>query len=283
MPPAELHSGAPPSRKWRSRRAATPALLAATRRAHSARDDASRVGPFRSRGPIRTAYAHSLRACRRRWPDCVNPRRQVASAQRRMRQANMYIPSGTLSSHSVRERQRSATSLTSDHSGCCVAASSMSSDRHQTHYDERSTPAAGAPTTPNKSADMTPRANNVMSNGPDHHPCDHTNDDRRVLVQVHAPCAWERRSVRSGTSASSGYIPTRRRCIGVQLTPGSSNVSESSAKSGMFVFHVWVSRVSSRVVCFLAYIEAVRSVLDPNPMPPVSISTASSFQPLNVR
>ena len=46
--------------------------------------------------------------------------------------------------------------------------------------------------------------------------------------------------------------------------PGSASVSESSAKSGKSRLHR--SRLRSRE--FVAYIEAVRAVLDPNPMPP---------------
>lgn len=60
--------------------------------------------------------------------------------------------------------------------------------------------------------------------------------------------------------------------------PGSSNVSESSAKSGMYLsLHTTLYYTYPLV---LAYIEGVRSVLDPNPMPPglyqysVIVSTA---------
>lgn len=48
--------------------------------------------------------------------------------------------------------------------------------------------------------------------------------------------------------------------------PGSANVSESSAKSGMCHFIDIHVRLLSSIV--LAYIEAVRAVMDPNPMPP---------------
>jgi hypothetical protein len=47
--------------------------------------------------------------------------------------------------------------------------------------------------------------------------------------------------------------------------PGSSNVSESSAKSGRF--WIWFDFVPVSEL-FTAYIDGVRSVLDPNPMPP---------------
>ena len=47
--------------------------------------------------------------------------------------------------------------------------------------------------------------------------------------------------------------------------PGSSSVSESSAKSGRYTF---IFKVELPSLSFLAYIESVRSVLDPNPMPP---------------
>jgi hypothetical protein len=48
--------------------------------------------------------------------------------------------------------------------------------------------------------------------------------------------------------------------------PGSSNVSESSAKSGSFCQRF--SDGDFLTFDFTAYIEGVRSVLDPNPMPP---------------
>lgn len=148
---------------------------------------------------------------------------------------HMYVPSGTLSSHSVRERQRSArstTSLTSDHSGIASPRSSISSDRHQTHYDERSTPAAGAPSTPNKSADMTPRANNVMSTDPT---IIHAITQTMIGEFLYK---YTRRAIGKGVGEKRHkrffwVHPYTKTLYWSSADPGSSNVSESSAKSGM--------------------------------------------------
>ena len=161
----------------------------------------------------------------------------------------MYIPSGTLSSHSVRERQRSATSLMSDHSGIASPRSSMSSDRHQTHYDERSTPAAGAPSTPNKSADMTPRANNVMSTDPT---IIHAITQTMIGEFLYK---YTRRAIGKGVGEKRHkrffwVHPYTKTLYWSSADPGSSNVSESSAKSGTLFYMFGCSRVNSRVVDF---------------------------------
>jgi hypothetical protein len=73
-------------------------------------------------------------------------------------------PSNALPSYSVRERERrefSTTSLISEHSGIVSPQSSISSERHHPYH--HSPNMKEPPSTPDKTADLTPRA---IVNGP---------------------------------------------------------------------------------------------------------------------
>ncbi|KAF8962640.1 hypothetical protein BDZ97DRAFT_2059572 [Flammula alnicola] len=154
-------------------------------------------------------------------------------------------PSRTLSSHNVREREHggmSSTSLTSDRS-VASPRSSMSSDRHP--YDLNA--AVPEPSTPDKTADITPRANNTMSTDP---AIIHAITQTMIGEFLYK---YTRRAIGKGVGERRHkrffwVHPYTKTLYWSSADPGSSNVSESSAKS--------------------AYIEGVRSVLDPNPMPP---------------
>ncbi|KAH9478703.1 Anucleate primary sterigmata protein A [Psilocybe cubensis] len=152
-------------------------------------------------------------------------------------------PSHTLSSYSVRERernQRSTSSLPSENS-LASPRSSMSSERHL--YQS-----VNEPSTPNKTADVTPRANNTMMA-----------TDPAIIHAITQTMIGEflykytRRTIGKGVGEKRHkrffwVHPYTKTLYWSSADPGSSNVSESSAKS--------------------AYIDGVRSVLDPNPMPP---------------
>lgn len=153
-------------------------------------------------------------------------------------------PGGALSAFNAKEREKrqfsSTTSLISERS-IASPRSSMSSD----HNPYRS-PAMPEPLTPNKSADITPRANGNTTDPAIIHAITQTmigeflyKYTRRTIGKGHG----ERRHKRF-----FWVHPYTRTLYWSSADPGSSNVSESSAKS--------------------AYIEGVRSVLDPNPMPP---------------
>ncbi|KAF6745032.1 hypothetical protein DFP72DRAFT_1018302 [Ephemerocybe angulata] len=151
-------------------------------------------------------------------------------------------------SHSVREHREherrgeySSASLTSDPSGIASPRSSISSERHA--Y----TPGR-LPVTPEKSADITPKAHNLQQA-----------TDPAVIHAITQTMIGEFLYKYTRKAIGKGHGQTRhKRFFWVHpytktlywssADPGSSNVSESSAKS--------------------AYIEGVRSVLDPNPMPP---------------
>ncbi|KAF9480593.1 hypothetical protein BDN70DRAFT_805008 [Pholiota conissans] len=177
-----------------------------------------------------------------RQPPSTSSFRSAANAT-----SHAYVPSTVLSSHSVRERDRQArstTSLTSDHS-VASPRSSMSSDRHL--YDP-SASVGEAPSTPNKSADITPRANNnAMSTDP---AIIHAITQTMIGEFLYK---YTRKAIGKGVGERRHkrffwVHPYTKTLYWSSADPGSSNVSEQSAKS--------------------AYIEGVRSVLDPNPMPP---------------
>ncbi|KAF9467802.1 hypothetical protein BDZ94DRAFT_1294718 [Collybia nuda] len=153
-------------------------------------------------------------------------------------------PGHTLPSFSVRERERrefSTTSLTSERS-MASPRSSMSSD----HHPYRS-PALPDPATPNKTADTTPRG-----------PVGNTTDPAIIHAITQTMIGeflykYTRRAIGKGHGERRHkrffwVHPYTKTLYWSSADPGSSNVSESSAKS--------------------AYIDGVRSVLDPNPMPP---------------
>ncbi|PPR01243.1 hypothetical protein CVT24_006007 [Panaeolus cyanescens] len=159
--------------------------------------------------------------------------------------ASMAPPS-ILSSYMVRENERrefSSTSLVTDHSGVASARSSISSDHHG--YNR---PTANAPSTPDKTADITPRANAGAQS-----------TDPAIIHAITQTMIGEflykytRKAIGKGVGERRHQRffwvhPYTKTLYWSSADPGSSNVSESSAKS--------------------AYIEGVRSVLDPNPMPP---------------
>ncbi|KAM6503344.1 coiled-coil protein [Amanita muscaria] len=154
--------------------------------------------------------------------------------------------SNGLSSHSVRERSN-ATSATSPRS-------SVSSERDLLSFEQhRVAKSSVAPSTPNKSADITPRAHD-MQNAAGKQATDPT-----VIHSITQTMIGEflykytRRAIGKGHGERRHrrffwVHPYTKTLYWSSADPGSSNVSESSAKS--------------------AYIEGVRSVLDPNPMPP---------------
>jgi hypothetical protein len=169
-----------------------------------------------------------------------------------------YATNISLSSYAVREREErrgfSTASLTSEHSGIASPRSSISSERNP--Y----TPGR-APVTPSKSTDGTPKPQNSQQP-----------TDPAVIHAITQTMIGEFLYKYTRKTIGKGHGQTRhKRFFWVHpytktlywssADPGSSNVSESSAKS--------------------AYIEGVRSVLDPNPMPPglhqysVIISTAN--------
>ncbi|PPQ81667.1 hypothetical protein CVT26_013990 [Gymnopilus dilepis] len=172
-------------------------------------------------------------------------------------------PSQHLSSWSVRERERrerSSTSLTSDHSiGMASPRSSISSDHHGGYnsLNQSTRSDAGPPTTPNKTADTTPRANHL--GGPLGGAGAGTSTDPAIIHAITQTMIGEflwkytRKAIGKGVGERRHerffwVHPYTKTLYWSSSDPGSSNVSESSAKS--------------------AYIEGVRSVLDPNPMPP---------------
>ncbi|KAG6908006.1 hypothetical protein DXG01_006541 [Tephrocybe rancida] len=148
---------------------------------------------------------------------------------------------GTLNSltrERLDRRQFSQTSLISERS-VASPRSSMSSD----HFRPQE---SADPVTPNKTADMTPRAGMTTTDPAIIHAITQTmigeflyKYTRRTIGKGH------------GTARHKRFFwvhPYTKTLYWSSADPGSSNVSESSAKS--------------------AYIEGVRSVLDPNPMPP---------------
>ncbi|KAK2461201.1 hypothetical protein APHAL10511_006728 [Amanita phalloides] len=154
--------------------------------------------------------------------------------------------SNGLSSHSVREL--------SNTSSVASPRSSVSSERDLALFEQQRLPRASeAPSTPAKSADVTPRAHQPQ-NG----------DSRQTTdpVVIHAITQtmigeflykYTRRTIGKGHGERRHrrffwVHPYTKTLYWSSADPGSSNASESSAKS--------------------AYIEGVRSVLDPNPMPP---------------
>ena len=144
-------------------------------------------------------------------------------------------PSNALPSYNVRESERhkfSTTSLMSEHSGIVSPRSSISSEHHPYHSPNRKEP----PSTPDKTADLTPRA---IVNGPSTDP-----------VIIHAITQtmigeflykYTRRTIGKGVGEKRHkrffwVHPYTKTLYWSSADPGSSNVSESSAKSGMFTF-----------------------------------------------
>ncbi|KAF9445809.1 hypothetical protein P691DRAFT_762180 [Macrolepiota fuliginosa MF-IS2] len=149
--------------------------------------------------------------------------------------------------HSER-RQFSTTSLAlSERSGVASPRSSISSSEHgHRAHGRNAADVSGAPSTPNRTADMTPRANGQATDPAIIHAITQTmigeflyKYTRKAIGKGHG----ERRHRRF-----FWVHPYTKTLYWSSSDPGSSNVNESSAKS--------------------AYIEGVRSVLDPNPMPP---------------
>lgn len=172
--------------------------------------------------------------------------------------AQHSVPPSGLPSWGVREQQRremSSTSLVSDRSALSPR-SSMSSD-HNVFLNR--TPGASMPITPGKNVEQLTNNRHSMSTDP---AVIHAITQTMIGEFLYK---YTRRTIGKGYGEKRHkrffwVHPYTKTLYWSSADPGSSNVSESSAKS--------------------AYIEGVRSVLDPNPMPPglyqysVVISTA---------
>lgn len=140
------------------------------------------------------------------------------------------LPSSTHSSYNGKERERrelSAISLTSD---IASPRSSISSDRHLPY--DRSTP-GNQPSTPNKTADITPRANNQA-------PATDPTVIHAITQTMIGEFMWKytRRALGKGVGERRHkrffwVHPYTKTLYWSSADPGSSNVSESSAKSGV--------------------------------------------------
>lgn len=169
------------------------------------------------------------------------------------------LPGTTLSSHSVRERERRELSSTSLVSDMMSPRSSMSSDRNL--FMNRSQTVPEHPVTPGRG------------------PAAGTSTDPAIIHAITQTMIGEFLYKYTRRAIGKGYgerrhkrffwvHPYTKTLYWSSADPGSSNVSESSAKSGKFLLSIFVS-VWLTVYCSCpAYIEGVRSVLDPNPMPP---------------
>ncbi|KAA1472413.1 hypothetical protein DENSPDRAFT_859435 [Dentipellis sp. KUC8613] len=177
-----------------------------------------------------------------RQPPSTNSFRSAANAAN-YAQTLSTVPAGLTTFARDRGREMSSTSLHSDHS-LGSGRSSMSSDHH--FFNRPSNQAAGnAPTTPGRMTD-TGAANGGSTDPTVIHAITQTmigeflyKYTRRAIGKGHG----EKRHKRF-----FWVHPYTKTLYWSSADPGSTNVFESSAKS--------------------AYIEAVRSVLDPNPMPP---------------
>jgi hypothetical protein len=170
-----------------------------------------------------------------------------------------------LGSFSVREKDRMEFSTASFASERTMASprSSLSSDH--TPYLNQSQALPNPPVTPTKNADTSVQPTPGSSTDPTIiHAITQTmigeflyKYTRRAIGKGHG----ERRHKRF-----FWVHPYTKTLYWSSADPGSSNVSESSAKSGMFPGLHLACLVSYRF--YSAYIDGVRSVLDPNPMPP---------------
>ncbi|KAJ3479819.1 hypothetical protein NLJ89_g12311 [Agrocybe chaxingu] len=126
------------------------------------------------------------------------------------------------------------------------------------------------PTTPNKTADITPRANQNQATDP---AVIHAITQTMIGEFMYK---YTRKAIGKGMGEKRHkrffwVHPYTKTLYWSSADPGSSNVSESSAKSGMWFLLLPPTRAKLRKFLpgvHLAYIEGVRSVLDPNPMPP---------------
>ena len=173
-------------------------------------------------------------------------------------------PSSTYSSYNGKERERKEMSTISLMSDLASPRSSLSSDHHLP-YDRPNL--ANGPSTPNKSADITPRANDqLQSTDP--------NIIHAITQTMIGEFMWKytRKAIGKGVGERRHkrffwVHPYTKTLYWSSADPGSSNVSESSAKSGLFYsFSMYYIQALTKKI--IAYIEGVRSVLDPNPMPP---------------
>lgn len=148
-----------------------------------------------------------------------------------------FTPSQQLSSYSVREqerRERSNTSLNSDRS-IASPRSSMSSDHH---LYNRPPALPEPPTTPNKTADITPRANGAATDPAVIHAITQTMIGEFLYK-------YTRRAIGKGVGERRHkrffwVHPYTKTLYWSSADPGSSNVSESSAKSGKSLLIVFV-------------------------------------------
>ena len=140
-----------------------------------------------------------------------------------------FTPSHQLSSYSVREKERRERSNTSLHSDRSIASprSSMSSDHH---VYNRPNALPEPPTTPNKTADITPRANGAATDPAVIHAITQTMIGEFLYK-------YTRRAIGKGVGERRHkrffwVHPYTKTLYWSSADPGSSNVSESSAKSG---------------------------------------------------
>ncbi|KAH9946869.1 hypothetical protein B0H21DRAFT_891679 [Amylocystis lapponica] len=171
--------------------------------------------------------------------------RSAANAANR---ASLASPTPSAMSFGMRERERrelSSTSLNSGRNSLGSQRSSLSSDHHMFNEQHQRLPAPQA--SPDRTADMSARGPGGASTDP---AVIHAITQTMIGEFLYK---YTRRAIGKGHGSSRHkrffwVHPYTRTLYWSSADPGSSNVSESSAKS--------------------AYIEAVRSVLDPNPMPP---------------
>jgi len=202
-----------------------------------------------------------------RQPPSTNSFRSAANAAAH---AQTGMLPGGLAAFGNRERthEMSSTSLQSDHS-LGSGRSSLSSEHN--FFNRPPQAMQGAPTTPERTADTSASVRNANSTDP---------------MVIHAITQtmigeflykYTRRTIGKGHGEKRHrrffwVHPYTKTLYWSSADPGSSNVSESSAKSGASYFSRFYPRKRKgaliAAVVRSAYIESVRSVLDPNPMPP---------------
>ena len=172
---------------------------------------------------------------------------------------NSQAPSG-LPSWSVREHERrelSSASLTSDRSALSPR-SSMSSD-HNIFMNRRT-----APSQTNKTVERP------GSNGATDPAVIHAITQTMIGEWLYK---YTRRTIGKGHGEKRHQRffwvhPYTKHLYWSSADPGSHNVSESSSKSGELAWCILLHSFESCFFYRVAYIEGIRSVLDPNPMPP---------------
>lgn len=159
-------------------------------------------------------------------------------------------------------KQQSTTSLVSSRHSSLSRRSSMSSDKHEVHVPG----IQGLP----KPSNLPPPKR------PSHQSHEGGSTDPAVIHAITQTMIGEFLYKYTRKVVGKGHgdrrhkrffwvHPYTKTLYWSSADPGSSNVSESSAKSGDYIES---SLTLSSLIVFVAYIDAVRSVLDPNPLPP---------------